>query len=210
MVRRRVWRCANRDAGVREPLAGHAGNRIPAARLRTSLCADGPARGSLTPASLAERNGGGSSYLSQSQRRRLPLVTRANALHLPFYLAIPGGASQRQTQAAHRHRSTRERAAAHADSDEKRYEEVFRTASCEGPSRDRLRTGMCAAEPQGCDFRRVTRGALGGQPPPAPSRNTGLNAMLNVRAPPRSNYFSISMSSTSKTRVAPPGIGPWP
>ena len=25
----------------------------------------------------------------------------------------------------------------------------------EGPSRDRLRTGMCAAEPQGCDFRRV-------------------------------------------------------
>ncbi len=30
----------------------------------------------------------------------------------------------------------------------------------EGPSRDRLRTGMCAAEPQGCDFRRVPRGAL--------------------------------------------------
>ena len=39
----------------------------------------------------------------------------------------------------------------------------------EGPSRDRLRTGMCAAEPQGCDFRRVPRGALtraGEGPPP--------------------------------------------
>ncbi len=45
---------ANRDGGVRGPLAGHAGNRIPAARLRTSLCADGPARSPLTPPSLAE------------------------------------------------------------------------------------------------------------------------------------------------------------
>ena len=29
-----------------DPLAGDAGNRVPAARLRTSLCADAPARGS--------------------------------------------------------------------------------------------------------------------------------------------------------------------
>src|SRR5689334_7015502 len=31
-------------------------------------------------------------------------------------------------------------------------------AGVRGPSRDRLRTGMCADEPQGCDFRRVPRG----------------------------------------------------
>src|SRR5512138_2002553 len=31
---------------------------------------------------------------------------------------------------------------------------------CKSLSRDRLRTGMCAAEPEGPDFRRVPRGAL--------------------------------------------------
>ncbi len=38
----------DRSTAVRGPLAGHAGNRVPAARQRTSLCADGPARGPRT------------------------------------------------------------------------------------------------------------------------------------------------------------------
>src|SRR5690349_17221353 len=42
----------------------------------------------------------------------------------------------------------------------------------EDPLRDRLRTGMCADEPQGCDFRRVPQGVLGtgGTLAPPPKR----------------------------------------
>ena len=49
------------------------------------------------------------------------------------------------------------------------------------PLRDRLRTGMCAAEPEGPDFRRVPRGpshagATFGTPPNAGVRQTRLLA----------------------------------
>ena len=55
----------------------------------------------------------------------------------------------------------------------------------EGPSRDRLRTGMCAAEPQGCDFRRVPRGALtrtGEGPPRTPTEAT-IHAVIAAGMP---------------------------
>src|SRR6185369_9314842 len=45
LCRARGWSSAQAWRRCERPLAGHAGNRVPPARLRTSLCADGPARG---------------------------------------------------------------------------------------------------------------------------------------------------------------------
>ena len=69
-----------------------------------------------------------------------------------------------------------------------------RRLSAEGPSRDRLRTGMCAAEPQGCDFRRVTQGAL--SRPHHGWHNAHRGGVTSLK-PRRSDYFNAASSSRS-------------